>query len=349
MTRRIAVASVTVVCVVMLVLGAVLYVRISNDLHVTTRLARGRPFLLALDRLETHLTLTKVRRELVIGALLGALLAAAALVWVTRRALAPVRSAADVADQIARTTDLRARVPVAPGTDELARLTSSINRMLERLEVSDGALRRLVGDASHELRTPITSLRGNIELLRSTAPVTEADRMAALDDAFDETRRLERLVEDLLALARADAAPAPEPVPVAALVEGLPPARVTIMPAAAGATVSGDRPSLQAVVRNLTDNAERYGGGDWSLTVDAHAGSLIARVADHGPGIPPQERERVFERFARGTTAGETAGSGIGLAIVDAVVHAHRGTVAIEDTPGGGGATFVVTLPTVVN
>jgi len=414
MTRRVALASIAVVCLVMLLFGGAAYLRFANhlegqnDTQLATLAARpgaliGRPGVdtlaqvrgpagvvrlippalqalgtipseplgftnvrvgglplrvltralpghrtlsVAIDRTATVRTLTKLRRELVLGAIVGALLAALALVLVTRRALAPVRDVADVADRIAHTSDLSARVPDVAGDDELARLTSSINRMLERLQSSDAAVRRLVGDASHELRTPITSLRGNLELLSSDAPVTDEDRTAALADAYAETQNLAQLVEDLLELARADAVPQLEPVPVAALADGLPADQVSVAPAVSGAMIAGDRPSLRAMVRNLLDNAERY-AGTWALAIGGDERTIEVRVIDHGPGIPEAERSTVFARFARGSAGRGTPGSGVGLAIVDAVAHSHGGDVAIEDTPGGG-ATFVVRLPRLV-
>jgi signal transduction histidine kinase len=179
--------------------------------------------------------------------------------------------------------------------------------------------------------------------LTGGAPVTDADRAAALADAKAETERLGRLVEDLLELARADAAPELAPVPLAELLAQLPADHVTIGPELAGAVIPGDRASLLAMLRNLTDNAERYADG-WSLAATRDGETIALRVIDHGPGIRLEERTRVFERFARGAAAGGTSGSGIGLAIVAAVVRAHRGEVAIADTPGGG-ATFVLRLP----
>ncbi len=412
MTRRVALASIAIVCLVMLLFGGGAYLRFAHDLRaqddsrlatlaarpsallarpgattlaqlrgpggavqldtpalellspippeppgyadvsvaglplrVLTRvLPSGMSFSVAIDRTPTLRTLTRLRRELIIGSVIGAVLAAAALVAVTRYALAPVRNVADVADRVARTSDLRERVPVAPGTDELARLTSSINRMLDRVQASESALRRLVGDASHELRTPITSLLGNLELLRSDAPVSDEDRTAALADAYAETRELQQLVEDLLTLARTDAMPDLEPLPVRSLVEGLPAERVTIAAAVSDAVIAGDGPSLRAMVRNLIDNAERYAAGTWTLAISGDRESIELRVVDHGPGIPAEERSAVFARFARGSAARGIPGSGIGLAIVEAVAHAHGGAVTIEDTPGGG-ATFVVRLP----
>jgi signal transduction histidine kinase len=417
MTRRVALASIAVVCVVMLLLGGAVYLRFAHDLRAqddgqlatlaerpgvlftrpgpdTLAQLRGRggavrratPALqllgtippqalgyadaqvggaplrvltisaggggrlsIAIDRSATVRTLTRVRRELIIGAIIAALLAAAALVAITRRLLSPIHDVANLAERVARTSDLHERVPQAGGQAEPARLTSSINRMLDRLESSDAALRRLVGDASHELRNPITSLHGNLELLTSESAISEEDRTAALSDAYAQTQDLQKLVEDLLDLARADAVPSLEPIPVSELAAGLPPERVTIAPELIGATVAADRASVHAMVRNLVQNAERY-AGPWTLTLD-RAGSLVTlRVIDHGPGINAAQRASVFGRFTRGAAAhdspgsGSGRGSGIGLAIVDAVARAHGGDVAIEDTPGGG-ATFVVRLP----
>jgi signal transduction histidine kinase len=284
-----------------------------------------------------------LRRQLITGMILGGLLAAVALVAVTRRALAPVRSTADVADRIAQTNDLAARVPASSGTDEVARLGRSMNRMLDRLQASDAALRRFVSDASHELRSPVTTLRGNLEMLTDGTRLTVADRDAALADASAETVRLQQLVEELLTLARADATPATRPVAVTELFAELPPDRVAITSAAAEATIAGDLHSLRALVRNLVQNAERYAGG-WVLTAGVEQRTVELRVIDRGPGIPVAERARVFDRFARGETAQGTDGSGLGLAIVAATARSHGGGVMIEETPGGG-ATLVVRLP----
>jgi two-component system, OmpR family, sensor histidine kinase MprB len=411
MTRRVALASCAVVCLVTLLLGGAAYLRFARDLRVqndqqlaslaerprvlltrpgpdtlaqlrtaagvvrsatpalqllgtippkppgyanatvggvplrvlTRSFAGGARFSVALDRTATQRTLTRVRRDLLIGAIVAALLSAAALAWITRRVLAPVHDVATLAERVARTNDLRDRVPQAAGDDELARLTSSINRMLDRLESSDAALRRLVGDASHELRNPITSLRGNLELLMSGTPISDEDRAAALSDAYAQTRDLEQLVEDLLELARADAVPKLEPISVSALVEGLPSERVSVAADVTGAVIAGDERSLQAMVRNLIENAERYAGA-WTLTLTRVGSAMELRVVDHGPGIPASERPSVFARFARGSAGRETPGSGIGLAIVEAVARSHGGDVAIENTPGGG-ATFIVRLP----
>lgn len=316
-----------------------------HALRVYTRaFAGGLRLSVAVPTATGARSLRQLRGGILTGMVLGALLASVALVLVARRALKPVRDTAAVADRIARTNDLDARVPAAEGTDEVARLADSMNRMLDRMQASDAALRRLIADASHELRSPVTTLRGNLELLTDGTPLTAADRAAGLADARAETERLQQLVEELLTLARADSAPSGQPIVFACLLDSdLGASSVSVSPAAVGAEVHGDPVTLRALIRNLVENAARYAGG-CSIVLDADPRRLTLRVIDHGPGIPPDERTRVFERFARGSTGAGAEGSGLGLAIVEATARAHGGDVAIEDTPGGG-ATLVVRLP----
>jgi signal transduction histidine kinase len=291
-------------------------------------------------------SLNRLRRGVLIAMLAAALLVSLVLVWITRRALAPVRETAAVADQIVSTGDLTARVPDPPGDDEVAQLAHSMNRMLAHLEASDAALRRLVADASHELRSPVTTLRGNLELL-SDGRLSPDDRAEALADTRAEAERLGRLVEELLTLARADTLSPDTPVEVLDLIDDATRgtgASVLEPPAGlAGLSIPGDPVSLRAMIRNLVENADRYGGGA-EVTVGVDPDRVVIRVADHGPGIPSAEREAIFGRFRRGDNAANTPGSGLGLAIVAATARSHGGTVALEDTPGGG-ATFTVTLP----
>lgn len=293
--------------------------------------------------------LAALRRGVVIAMLAGAALASLLLVTITRRALSPLRQTAAVADRIVSTGDLAARVPDARGEDEIASLSRSLNRMLDHLEASDAALRRLVADASHELRSPVTTLRGNLELLLD-ARLEDADREDALRDAEAEAQRLGQLVEELLTLARLDTVSAREQVVFAELVQeslvGTGAALRPVPAELAGARVAGDRVALRALVRNLVENAERYGGG---ATIALTGGSqwLEVVVADHGPGIPEADRERIFGRFTRGAGTANLPGSGLGLAIVAATAAAHGGTVAVGETPGGG-ATFTVRLPRAV-
>ncbi len=315
-----------------------------HRLRVYTRsLPGGRTVSAAVSRRLTFTSLSQLRREILLGMIIGSILASLALILIARRALAPVRDTAELAERITLTHNLGDRVPETTGTDEVARLTRSINRMLENLEASDQALRRLVADASHELRSPVTTLRGNLELLTGGTALSAADRAEALVDARAETERLQQLVEDLLTLARADTAPPSELVEVRALLAEFPAATIDVPAELLSAAVRGDPVSLRASIRNLVENAERYGGG-CELQVSSVGRDLELRVIDHGPGIPKGEQTEIFGRFRRGSTARDIPGSGLGLAIVDATVRAYGGQVSLESTPGGG-STFVVRLP----
>jgi two-component system sensor histidine kinase MprB len=294
-------------------------------------------------------SLARLRRGVLIAMVTGALLASLLLIWITQRALAPVRDTAALADRIVSTGDLTARVPDPVGSDEIAQLSHSINRMLDHLEHSDAALRRLVADASHELRSPVTTLRGNLELL-STGRLSEADRADALEDTRAEADRLGRLVEELLTLARADTVTPNQRVDLLELVsEATDGTGATLAGSASGSDplfIQGDPVALRAMIRNLAENARRYAGGA-AVEVELDGPWVILTVTDHGPGIAPQEREAIFGRFSRGTASAGLPGSGLGLAIVASTARSHGGSVSVEETPGGG-ATFRVRLPRAV-
>lgn len=322
-------------------------VRLGGEpLRVYTTPVRARYRLsVATSDAPAQASLLRLRRGVLSAMAIGAALASLLLVWVTRRALAPVRETAAVADRIVSTGDLSARVPPVGGGDEIARLADSINRMLDHLEASDAALRRLIADASHELRSPVTTLRGNLELL-SDGLLSGADQREAIADTRAEADRLGRMVEELLTLARADAVipeQATDMMEIAAdAVHGT--GAVLTTPDSPGAlTVHGDPLALRAMIRNLLENAERYGGGA-ALVVGSDDSRVIVQVIDHGPGIPPAERDAIFGRFSRGAGAAGLPGSGLGLAIVAATARSHGGQVELTDTPGGG-ATFTVVLP----
>jgi signal transduction histidine kinase len=301
---------------------------------------------LAVSDAPVRANLTRLRRGVLIAMVIGALLASLILIWITRRALAPVRESAAVADQIVSTGDLTKRVPVSGGDDEIAALSTSINRMLDHLQASDAALRRLVADASHELRSPVTTLRGNLELL-SGGGLSAADRDDALADTHAEAERLGRLVEALLTLARADTVSPDASIELLAVIEAAIAGTGAVLIPPRGnpteVTVEGDPVALRAMVRNLVENAERYGGGA-EVRLEVDRGWVVLSVVDRGPGVAAAEREAVFGRFSRGTQAAGRPGSGLGLAIVAATARSHGGAVSVEDTPGGG-ATFVVRLP----
>jgi two-component system sensor histidine kinase MprB len=312
----------------------------------TVRVRRRLALSVAVSDAPVRASLARLRRGVLIAIVAGALLASLILIWITRRALAPVRDTAAVADRIVSTGDLTARVPASSGDDEIARLATSINRMLDHLEASDAALRRLVADASHELRSPVTTLRGNLELL-TEGTLDPADRAEALADTRAEAERLGGLVEELLTLARADTVTPEAPIEILALIEAALEGTSAVFippPGDVGrARVQGDPISLRAMVRNLVENAERYGGAA-EVSVEADTGWLTLKVIDRGPGVPVPEREAIFGRFSRGTHSTGLPGSGLGLAIVAATARSHGGSVSVADTPGGG-ATFVVALP----
>lgn len=296
-------------------------------------------------------TLVVVRTTLLIGA--PSLLALVAVLgWVTvGRALQPVEAIrSQVADLSSR--DLHRRVSVEPVDDEISRLASTMNAMLDRLEAAAEQQRRFVADASHELRTPLAAVRADLEVA-----LAHPDSVQWLDTARDllaENRRMERLVADLLFIARSD--------------EGLPPAarapvdlHEVVLDEAAKLTASdrvrvdassvtsafvlGRREELGRAVRNLLDNAERHAATAVTVAVRDGGGSVTLTVEDDGPGVAPEHRERIFERFTRldHARSRDTGGTGLGLAIVKEIVERHQGRVTVEDSAGG--ARFVVTLP----
>ena len=289
-------------------------------------------------------------------------------VWVATshyvgRSLAPVAAITGAVERI-EDTDLRRRVPV-PGTDdEVAHLAATMNAMLERLERARETQRRFVADASHELRSPVATLLAAAEVeLRSAGGSGVPADLAPL--VMDEAGRMQRLVEDLLVLARVDAARAPDGSGTAATarvevdLDDLVLAERARLRATAAldveadiapARVLGDARQLAAVVRNLTDNAARHAATRVVLRLAVRSGDAVVEVADDGPGIPVDERERVFERFvrldaSRERTDGGPGGSGLGLAIVAGIVEAHGGTVVADAAVPGPGALLRVVLP----
>lgn len=279
-----------------------------------------------------------------------ALLAALAW-WLTGRTLRPVEAIrSEVAD--IRTSELHRRVPEPASDDEIARLARTMNEMLDRLQ--DGVLRqqRFVADASHELRNPLTRIRSEIEV--DLAHPDSADPTATLRSVLQETIALQRLIDDLLLLSRADpgSTPREEDVDLAEIALRLARRagdgqRVTIGTAKVStAVVHGDARQLERALANVIDNATRYAATRVELTVQAVDGAAQVAVHDDGPGIPASERERVFDRFTRLDPARDaaTGGSGLGLAIARDIVIRHGGTIEFDSTPSAG-ARCVITLP----
>ena len=331
----------------------------SGDVHlrVLTVPARQLGFAVQFVRSLRNIDATLSRLKLVLALLCfaGTLLAALLARLFGRQVLQPVTDLTAAAEHITQTEDLGRRIEV-PGDDEVGRMAARFNQMLDTLESSRRALdqsveaqRQLVADASHELRTPVTSLRTNIEVLLSGGELPEDDRRRLLEDVRAETEELGALITDVIELARGDEPlSGVEEVQLDALVEeAVARARrrrpqVRFETRLQPTVVEGLPDRLGRAVANLLDNAAKYSPEGTSVEVDLRAGELSVR--DHGPGIPEGDRPYVFDRFYRGTTARGRPGSGLGLAIVRQVAEAHRGTIAVHEGAGGG-SRFVLTLP----
>lgn len=329
----------------------------------------GGSVVVALPLAEAGDTVRTMTAVLVLSGAGIVLLGALAAGWVVRRSLRPLAQIEDTAAAIAA-GDLSRRVPNLPESTEVGRLAGALNGMLAQIETafaartaSETRMRRFVSDASHELRTPLATVRGYAELYRMGALTTTEQ----LDDTM---RRIEgsatgmgALVEDLLTLARLDEGRpvAAEPVDLTVLaadavsdLRALDPERAArLVPLVEGdevapVVVTGDDARLRQVLANLVGNVVRHtpAGTPVEVAVGAVDGSGVLEVRDHGPGIDPEHAARVFERFYR-VDASRTRGSGgtgLGMAIVAAIVAAHHGTVSLSETEGGG-ATVRVAVP----
>jgi two-component system sensor histidine kinase MprB len=290
--------------------------------------------------------LDRLRVVLILLVIVGTALAAGASRLFSRRVVAPVTELTEAAEHIETTGDLGRRIE-AGGHDEVGRMAEHFNAMLARLQSSQAQQRQLVADASHELRTPVTSLRTNVEVLRDAPPMSEHDRRALLNDVVDQAEELGNLVADLIELARDGEAPAVrEDVRLDDLVsEGVVRARrhapqVSFTLRSEPSLVAGAPDRLGRAVNNLLDNAAQHSD---RVEVTVSADGTVA-VRDFGPGVPAEDVPYLFDRFYRGATARGRPGSGLGLAIVRQVAEAHGGSVRVE-SPEDGGARFVLSLP----
>jgi signal transduction histidine kinase len=296
-------------------------------------------------------TTTVVTRVLIVG-LPILLVVVAVTTWFTvGRALAPVEAIRREVDEISA-AQLHRRVPQPKADDEIGRLAATMNRMLARLESARDSQRRFVSDASHELRSPITTIRQHAEVALAHPDGTTTTELA--DVVLAEELRIQRLVEDMLLLARTDEhVPAPRaPVDLddlafeeARRLRSTTSLRVDTS-AVGAARVHGDVDALRRVLRNLGENAARHARTRIDITLADRGVDVVLTVDDDGPGIPESERKRVLRRFVRLDEARsrDDGGSGLGLAIVDEVARAHGGSVTISQSPLGG-AGIEVTLP----
>lgn len=293
--------------------------------------------------------LARIRGWLLVIAAAGVGLAALLGLLVARAIIAPVRRLTSVAEEVSTTRDLSRRIDDS-GNDELSRLASTFNTMLEALEDSARAQRRLVADASHELRTPLTSVRTNIEVLARNEGMPQAEREQILRDVNEQLTEMSVLVAELVELARGDH-------PVAAEAEDV---RLDLVAADAiertrrnfpgvsfdvrieKSVVHGTAASIERAISNLIDNAAKWSPQGEVIEVSVAGGEVVVR--DHGPGIADEDLPFVFDRFYRAPAARSMPGSGLGLAIVRQVADAHGGTVRAEAADGGG-AQMRLTLP----
>jgi two-component system, OmpR family, sensor histidine kinase MtrB len=272
--------------------------------------------------------------------------------WASRRVVQPLEQVAGAATRIAG-GELGIRLPPTEDPDLLA-IVASFNSMVDALATRIERDARFVGDVSHELRSPLTSLVTSVEVLGTRRGELSDRGRQALELIEAELGRFRRMLDDLLELARFDgtaAADAGVPVSLSALVRevlahrGCAPDLLHADPDE-DTTVRGDKTRLERAVTNLLDNAERHAGGAVDVRVERRDGSVLLLVDDAGPGVPPAERERVFERFARGPRAARRSlpGVGLGLAIVEETAAGHGGAAWVSDSPAGG-ARFTLAVP----
>ena len=334
---------------------------------------RGLPetrlqFAADLEPVEDRIRSMRTRVAVISG--LGILLAALLASFLSGLALDPLSRLRGAVTGISGTRDLSRRLPDTGAAEELNELARSVNAMLTRLERSTveteaalDATRRFAADVGHEVRTPLTSMRANLDAIRRNPSMPEAERRRILEDVVREQVALVSLLDALQALARGDAGAAlpRERLDFAEVVDAAveaarrrhPGARIDLSGPDERQELSGWPDGLRLLVDNLLENALRHGGSHVTVELGREPSelpdfapkqnSVLFSISDDGPGVPPQERERIFERFARGEGA-IAPGSGLGLALVAQQASLHGGEVEIDESPDGG-ARFTVRLP----
>jgi signal transduction histidine kinase len=324
------------------------------DGEVTEIVQVARP-LADRDRSLTSLSVT-----LIVGTIVTTLIAFGIGWMLSGITLRPIHRITQTAQTIGAERDFGRRVVYVGPNDEIGQLAATFNGMLTRLQAAyqqiEGTLqmqRDFLADVSHELRTPLTTIRGNLDLLGRRPSITEEEREDILADMVDESDRLIRLVNELLALARAEAGRRnqTEPVRLKALIEDvcrqvqlLQPEQPVDCHLLDDLVIQADRDALKQVLLILLDNALKHTPGPVRVTLDDRGHSVTISIHDSGPGIPPELSERIFDRFTRGDESRSTPGFGLGLSIAKALVEAQAGTIAVQSRVGRG-STFVVTLP----
>lgn len=319
-------------------------------LVVSEDIERDQTLVLAVSMEDDAETLATVATLLAIALPLLLLLVAVTTWSVVGRALRPVELIREEVDGITAER-LHQRVPVPETADEIAALATTMNGMLDRLDAAATAQRRFVSDASHELRSPLATIRQHAELAQAHPDVTSIGELAEV--VSEEGLRLQGIVESLLLLARLDegASTHDEAVDLDDIALG----EVRRLRAAGidvdgsgihAARVHGDPRMLGQLVRNLADNAVRHSRGRVAIGVTPSDGYVFVTIEDDGTGVPAEERERIFERFVRLDEARsrDAGGSGLGLAIARGIAASGHGTLTVDDSRWGG-ARFVLTLP----
>jgi two-component system, OmpR family, sensor kinase len=304
--------------------------------------AAGGAVLVASDTHDLSSTIGSLGVLVAVSGAGVALLAALAAAALTRRGLRPLRRLAVAAGEIERTADPAQRLPEPATVDEIGQLTGVLNRMLSSLEQARASERRFLADASHELRTPVTTLLGNAEYA-----VRHGADPEVLQELRDDAAGLARLVDSLLLLERAGGAmPVLEPVELGSLVRAAvtdsdPSGERVRIGQLDEVHVRADAEAMRRVLANLIENGLVHGptGGRVTVTLTRASGGARLTVSDQGLGPDPAQRDQIFERFWRGPGAAERSGSGLGLSIVAAVVERHGGRVSVQD------ARFTVELP----
>ncbi len=336
----------------------------AGEAHTERFVADGRPFaavgvpiggpslayveLFRLDRLDS--SLAALRRNLVAGAGVAALGGAALGMWSTRRALRPLRATSRAAQRLTE-GELDARL-AADLDPDLDRLITAFNAMADSLTSRIAREERFASDVSHELRTPVATIRAATDVLQRRRGELGERGQEALDLLVEEVDDFDRLVVDLIEISRldagygaahAEAVVLPDLAARLAALHGHPDLVVEVADESLRAPVTIDRRRLERVVVNLLRNADVHGGGAVAIQLHRSAHTVLVVVDDAGPGVAPNERRRVFERFARGDDARRRPGSGLGLAIALQHARALGGTLTVTDRPGGG-ARFVCSL-----
>jgi two-component system sensor histidine kinase MprB len=320
-----------------------------THIRIRTEGVAGGAILIGRDLAPTQRVLTNLAWWLLV-LVVATTVGAAAVGWIIAwRMTRPLVRLTGAAEHVAATEELDATVPEA-GRDEVGRLAGAFRNMLQALQLSRTAQRRLVQDASHELKTPLTSIRTNTAVLRKYPELDADERDRILADLDLEVEELVALVDELVEAAlegRSDEPPVEVDLGelitrVATRVERRTGHPITVE--VDSSMVLGQGPQLERAVSNLLENAAKFDTGSVPITCTMVSGRII--VSDHGPGIPDADKPRVFERFYRADAARSAPGSGLGLSMVREIARAHGGDVFVGDAPAGG-TTIGFTIPVV--